>query len=174
MLTDLDTSVREAVSREAFANALSCFANGVTILTTAGPAGRFGRTVSSACSLCATPPAVLACVNRAAPIADAVVTNGAFCINAASEAQRAVCEVFAGQPPMPMADRFEHGEWVDVIGTTPGLLGAAAVVGCRLATYLDFGSHRILIGVVCETQIGSLPPLVHHRRSFAGIAPFPD
>lgn len=34
--------------------------------------------------------------------------------------------------------------------------------------------YRILIGVVCETQIGSLPPLVHHRRSFAGIAPFPD
>lgn len=174
MLTISEQLSNEAVSREAFAGTLSCFANGVTILTTAGPAGRFGRTVSSACSLCATPPAVLACVDRAAPIADAVLINGAFCISAASESQRAVCDAFAGRPQMPMADRFALAEWVDLIDAAPGLVGAAAVVGCRLATHIDFESHRILIGLVCETRAGSSSPLVHHRRAFAGIVRLSD
>lgn len=174
MLTVSDQIGGAAVSREDFAAALACFASGVTILTTAGPAGRFGRTVSSACSLCATPPAVLACVDRAAPIADAVLSNGVFCVSAASEAQRAVCDAFAGRPPLPMDDRFALAEWVDLIADVPGLAGAAAVVGCRLASHVDFGSHRILIGLVCETRAGSSPPLVHHRRAFARMEPFSD
>lgn len=174
MMGSFDRGDWEPVTRDSFASALSCFANGVTILTTDGVAGRFGRTVSSACSLCATPPAVLACVDRSAAIADAVVANGAFCISAAGEAHRPVCDAFAGRPAMPMDARFALAEWVDLVGAQPGLADAAAAVGCALASHLDFGSHRILIGVVCDARTGSAPPLLYGRRSFGRLVPLED
>ncbi|GEB48536.1 flavin reductase family protein [Streptomyces cacaoi] len=43
-------------------------ATGVTVVTTDGPHGRYGQTVSAMCSVSADPPALLVCVTVRSPL----------------------------------------------------------------------------------------------------------
>jgi len=154
----------DLVTREEFTQALACFANGVTVVTTDGPAGLHGRTVSSACSLCVTPPSVLVCIDRRSAMADALLDNGAFCVSALAEGQHAVSDMFAGRPPLSMEERFSRTAWTAMTSGCPALVGAAACLDCRYAAHLDYGTHRILIGVVQATHTMAATPLVYARQ----------
>ena len=69
------------VETDRFREAMRRMASGVSVITTDGPAGRFGVTVSSLCSLSLEPPSVLACVHHLSPALRAVIENGVFCAN---------------------------------------------------------------------------------------------
>jgi flavin reductase len=162
------------VTREEFTQALACFATGVTVVTTDGPAGRYGRTVSSACSLCATPPSVLVCIDRQGAIADALLDNGAFCVSALAEGQRAVSDVFAGRPPLSMEERFSRTAWIAMRSGSPALADAAACLDCRYAAHFDHGTHRIVVGVVQATRVTAATPLVYARRGHGRFTPLAE
>ena len=90
---------RPVESTDRFIAAMGRLVTGVTIVTTDGPAGRFGITVSAFSSVSADPPLVLACVNRKSPVVAAVLANGVFCINVLADAHRHVADTFAGRNP---------------------------------------------------------------------------
>ena len=90
-------------------------ASGVSVVTTDGPAGRAGLTISAMCSLSADPPAVLVCINRASHAGRIIRINGVFCVNVLASHQADIARRFAGQVGA-RGDKFFEIEW-DRLGT---------------------------------------------------------
>src|SRR5215218_4831978 len=81
-----------AEQRAQFIEAMSQIVSGVSIVTTDGPAGRFGLTVSSFCSLDADPPMVLVCVNQRSPLLQAIIENRVLAVNILAESHAALAD----------------------------------------------------------------------------------
>ena len=86
-------------------------ATSVTLVTTDGPAGRFGVTVSAFASVSADPPMLLACINRKSPAAAAIAANGGYCVNVLSAAQSFLADVFAGRSERFAPYDFGSADW---------------------------------------------------------------
>lgn len=142
----------------------------VCVVTTSGPGGRYGVTVSAMTSVTADPPAVLVCVNNGNFVTPAVIKNRSFCVNLLSESQKAISEVFAGRHPSGTTDRFACAEWAVLATGSPALVGAAAVLDCRLAEHHRFGSHTLLIGTVEGVDLNEGPTLLYHDRRYCRVA----
>lgn len=83
--------------RAAFIEAMSRAAAGVTVVTTSGPAGKFGQTVSAMCSVTADPPTLLVCIKSTSVIVNAIREHRAFGVNLLRADQRRVADLFAGR-----------------------------------------------------------------------------
>ena len=156
-------------SAERFVAAMARAATAVSVVTSDGPAGRFGLTVSAITSVSAEPPLMLACIKRRNPLPAAIEANGVMAVNVLGEGQQHIADVFAGRSPGPNYD-FGRAEWCRAVTGSPLLIGAAAVFDCELDAIHDAGSHRILIGRVVEARCGEALPLVYARRGYRGIA----
>ena len=156
------------VDRQDFVEAMSRAANGVNVVTTDGLAGRDGVTVSSACSVTAEPPSLLACIHHESSAAEAIEHNGVFCLNVLGDAQREVSEAFAGRIE-GLADPFNTARWSRLATGSPVLAGAAASFDCKVDHMLTEGTHRIFIARVVAAVQGGVSPLVYGRRRYARI-----
>ena len=124
---DWNVKKTEQASLEDFVHAMAHAAFGVSIVTTDGPAGHFGLTVSAVSSVSAEPPLMLACIHRKNPIAEALTKNGVFAVNLLSEEQWALARIFAGRPPHgALPYDFSAGQWQEAQGRAPRLLNCAA------------------------------------------------
>jgi len=155
-----------AVAATDFTNAMGNAATGVNVVTTAGPGGRFGVTVSAMSSLSASPPSLLVCIHRQSPVADAIAANGAFCVNVLGSAQAALSDIFAGRAAVTGGDRFGRGEWDRLETGAPALGGAVASFDCRLAEAHAFGTHQMFVGLVVAVREGGGAPLIYHNRAY--------
>lgn len=158
----------QPVARDTFVSAMSRAANGVHVVCTDGLAGREGVTVSSACSVTAEPPSLLACIHHLSAAAEAIEHNGVFCLNVLSAGQRAVSEAFAGRID-GLEDRFSVARWRTLLTGSPVLEGAVAAFDCKVDHMLTEGTHRIFIARVVAAWEGLDLPLVYSRRRYAGI-----
>lgn len=141
-------------------------ASGVAILTTDGAAGRAGITVSTFCSLSMEPPSVIACVHRDNRALETLLTNGTFVANVLADDQEIVAKAFAGMIPEMRENRFASGSWQSLTTGAPALQGALANFDCRVASTMEFGTHRILVGEVAEVIAGDGDPLLFVDRNF--------
>lgn len=157
------------VSRERYTAGMRNAASGVSVVTTDGPGGRYGSTVSAMASVTADPPALLVCVHRRNLVAPAVVRNGVFCVNVLNEDQAEIAEVFAGRKLPPEADRFRHGRWLTLRTGAPALADALTAFDCELAKEHEFGSHAVFIGVVTDVQAGVGAPLIYYDRGYRRV-----
>jgi flavin reductase (DIM6/NTAB) family NADH-FMN oxidoreductase RutF len=160
-----DTTVM-SVPKEAFVSAMSHAVNGVAVLTTNGPAGRFGITVSSVASVSADPPLVLASVNRSSPAHAAILANGVFCVNLLSTGQRELADAFAGRASRGRPYDFEEGLWEDAPAGAPRLRGAVATFECVLEQAHEAGSHTVFFGRVTGVTAESGDPLLYTARAY--------
>jgi Conserved protein/domain typically associated with flavoprotein oxygenases, DIM6/NTAB family len=64
-----------------FRNAMALLGGAVSVITTDGPAGRFGFTASAVCSVTDSPPTLLVCMNRSSYSNEQFKANGALCVN---------------------------------------------------------------------------------------------
>jgi flavin reductase len=156
------------VDRETFVDAMSRAANGVNAVCTDGLAGRDGVTVSSACSVTAEPPSLLACIHHDSSAAAAIEHNGVFCLNVLAAGQERVSEAFAGRLE-DVRDPFTVAAWGVLSTGSPVLAGACASFDCRVDHMLTEGTHRIFIARVVAAVQGREPPLVYSRRQYARI-----
>lgn len=156
-------------TRAVFLQAMAEAATSVTLVTTDGPAGRFGVTVSAFASVSADPPMLLACINRKSPAAAAIAANGGFCVNVLSAGQSFLADVFAGRSDRFAPYDFGCAGWQRAAGGWR-LDDAIASFDCALDREVAAGSHQILIGRVLAThrtsaiEIGSL---VYTRRAYS-------
>lgn len=164
MTAGLDTTV----ARTRFITAMRQVAASVTVVTTDGPAGRHGATVSAFTSLSADPPSVLVCLRAGSRIAQAVLANGAYCVNVLPEDQAEMAGRFAGALDGELADRFD-GVACDGDGC-PALPGATAF-HCRLGQQIAEGSHLILVGHVTRLAEGAGAPLTYMDGRFHRVRP---
>jgi flavin reductase (DIM6/NTAB) family NADH-FMN oxidoreductase RutF len=158
------------VEADRFREAMRRMASGVSVVTTDGPAGRFGVTVSSMCSLSLDPPSVLACVHHMSPALQAIIDNGAFCANVLRVEQARVSDSFAGRLLELKDDKFACAEWEKLATGSPVLRDALIAFDCRLSREVEFGSHRILMGTVVDLVTREGNPLIYADRGYRSIA----
>jgi flavin reductase (DIM6/NTAB) family NADH-FMN oxidoreductase RutF len=138
---------------------------GVVILTTDGPAGRGGVTISSFCSVSLEPPSVLACIRRDSSTLGLILQNGVFVANVLGEDQAELATTFASSTASH-EERFSQGRWREAGAGGPVLDGAVAHFDCRLAETFDCGSHRIVIGEALDAVSHAARPLIYAERGY--------
>jgi flavin reductase len=67
-----------------FRNAMAQLGSAVSVITTDGPAGKFGFTASAVCSVTDQPPTLLVCMNRNSWAHAHFKQNGVLCVNVLS------------------------------------------------------------------------------------------
>jgi flavin reductase ActVB len=151
------------VSEDEFRNALSCFASGVSVVTTKDAAGKsHGITVSAFCSVSLDPPLILICIEKTAASHYAFTESNGFVVNILDESQTDLSERFAA----PASDKFEDIEVSPGIEGIPVLIDALANLECRLRQTCDGGDHSIFVGEVENTYVNDGRPLVYFRSSY--------
>ena len=161
---DSQTDRIETVAREDYIRAMRGVASSVTVVTTDGPAGRHGATVSAFSSVSADPPTMLVCLRGGSRIAEAVARNGAFCINVLPHFQGAIADRFAGRDDGCVSNRFDGIACDMASGPAPVLKGATGF-SCHIEQVVPSGSHIIIIGNVVHIEAGASDPLAISGRS---------
>ncbi len=155
--------------RDAFISAMRKVASTVTVVTTDGPAGKAGATVSAFSSLSADPPSVLVCLKADSRIARAVGDNGVFCVNILPEDAVELANCFAGAFDKTRPDRFEG---LEVTRTEEGpILPKATAFTCSLNRTMMHGSHAICIGDVTGISNAGATPLTYMSGAFHIVRP---
>jgi flavin reductase (DIM6/NTAB) family NADH-FMN oxidoreductase RutF len=156
-------------TRDDFRQAMRTVAHSVTVVTTAGPAGAHGATVSAFSSVSADPPTVLVCLNASSRIAELVRANGVYAVNVLREGEQALAERFAGRTgPAGEAERFAGVELLE--GSTLPLLAAAhTAFVCRLGEVITAGTHIICLGAVESVRVGSHRPLAYLDGAYVAV-----
>lgn len=158
---------------EDFRRVLSCFASGVTVVTTWDAEGRpTGLTASAFTSVSLDPPLVLVCVAQAAQSYPALQASGHFAVNILGAEQEAVSRRFASVVLADPAEKF------DGIAYKPGALGlpiiadALAAVECATVHTYAGGDHTIFVGRVeageCQTETAT-EPLLYYRGRYSRL-----
>ncbi|KXV29072.1 flavin reductase [Gluconobacter japonicus] len=136
-----------AVSQELFREAMSLLGAPVVLVTTDGPGGRQGLTVSAISSVSDTPPTVLVCLNRSNRSHQAFLKNGVVGISVLSPVHHDLARIFASRSVEP-DEKFAQGNWV--IGETGSALLSDALVtlDCEIDAIHSAGTHDVLFCAV--------------------------
>lgn len=136
-----------AFDRQEFIGAMRAIASTVAVVTTGGPNGRHGATVSSFCSVSADPPSMLVCLHAGSRIAALVSENRNFCLNVLPQEQASIADRFAGRHDREVTDRFDGIEHTIAADGCPFISGAISF-HCKVDTSQQSGSHLVVIGEV--------------------------
>lgn len=158
--------------RNAFVRAMRTVASTVTVVTTDGPAGRQGATVSAFSSVSADPPMVLVCLNSNSRIAAAVAGNGCFHVNLLPQTHRHVADRFAGCHDSQVSDRFEGIDCFPMGGEAPAISGAT-VFCCDVRESLLAATHQVFFGTVDDVFHGGAKPLTYLDGAYHRTVPLP-
>ena len=152
------------MTREDFLEGMSRAAQTVSVVTTDGPAGQTGVTVSAMCSVSADPPMVLACIHHESRAMPAIRQNAVFCVNVLADTMQKVSDTFAAMTSAE--EMFEMGDWQAAATGAPVLIGALASFDCRVEEIHRAGSHFIFLGNVEDVVLGTGAPLLYGSRSY--------
>jgi flavin reductase (DIM6/NTAB) family NADH-FMN oxidoreductase RutF len=160
--------------RDRFVEGMAHAACSVSVVTTDGPAGRYGVTVSAMSSVSADgeKPTLLVCIHHRCAAAGAILGNGVFCVNLLRDDQSGISECFAGRRRPPEGDRFACADWTVGRNGVPRVADALVAFDCRLRSGVRVGTHHVLIGEVVDLSIGGRgAPLIYARRSYGTPTP---
>jgi len=155
------------VDSRAFRNALSRFATGVTVVTTAVADGVHGMTANAFMSVSLDPPLVLISVGKQARMHAHILQTTRFGVSVLSQDQVAVAWSFAGRPqegPQPVF------QWR---GGVPLLANALVHLVCSVETSYPGGDHTLFLGRVEDLWYRDGSPLTFYRGRFFGLIPLP-
>jgi flavin reductase (DIM6/NTAB) family NADH-FMN oxidoreductase RutF len=159
--------------RSRYLEAMSRMAASVSVLTTDGPGGLAGVTVSSMTSLSADgrAPSLLACVNSQSASAAAILANGCFAANVLGHAQSELSDRFSGRGGQKGASRFDGLSLSRGETGCPLIAGAAISFDCRLANSLLWETHYLFVGEVAGITMPDVatPVLLYAARAYRRI-----
>lgn len=141
--------------RDRFLEGMSRAVATVSVVTTDGPAGRMGATVSAMTSVSADSPSpsLLVCLNDRTATAHAIRTNGVFCVNVLRDDQSYISKAFAGGAKSSREDKFECGRWTTLQSPAPALVDALVTFDCTVKSALLYGTHWIIIGELNDIAV---------------------
>ncbi len=131
-----------------FRDAMRAFVGNCSILTVGDDEEASGLVVTSAISLSADPPLLLACVNRTASAHPLLLKYRRFGWSSLGAAHQAVAERFSGFGGIKGAARYDGAEWETAVTGARLLKGAPAAFDCTVEEMIDRATHSILIGRV--------------------------
>jgi len=155
--------------RARFLAGMSYAAATVNIVTTDGPAGRLGVTVSAMSSVSAdtSKPTLLVCVHHLSPVAAAILDNGIFCVNVLRDDQSFVSDTFAGRFKDDIKDKFDCVDWTTQVTGAPRVVDPLVAFDCKVISSERVGTHHVFFGEVQDifaAERGS--PLIYANRSY--------
>ena len=159
--------------RARFLAGMSHAAQTVNVVTTDGPAGRAGVTVSAMTSVSADTqrPTLLVCVHRESQTAGAILANGVFCVNVLRDDQTYISDTFAGRFRAQVADKFDVAEWAAMPSGAPRVVEPLVAFDCRMVSADLVGTHHVFFGEVGDIHIAERgSPLLYARRAYGAAA----
>lgn len=166
-----DTPAKATWRRERYLAAMALAITPVTVVTTDGPAGRSGQTISAMCSISTEPPTLLVSVNRRSPLCEVIGANGVFAVNLLSPRQAEVSDSFAGRPNDGSPYNFERESWMIRATGSPVLTAATAIFDCELQELVDAATHRIFIGKVLDSYSWPGESLAYRLQRYGSHRP---
>ncbi|MES2540526.1 MAG: flavin reductase family protein [Pseudomonadota bacterium] len=136
-----------------FRDAMRAFVGNCSILTVGDSNEASGLVVTSAISLSADPPLLLACVNRTASAHPLLVKYRRFGWSSLGASHQAVAERFSGFGGVKGAARYDGAEWEMAVTGARLLTGAPAAFDCTVEEMIDRATHTILIGRVRAVRV---------------------
>lgn len=137
-----------APSARDFRGAMRNFVGNVSVITVGVKGVRSGLVVTSAISLSAEPPLLLACINQGASSWPLLKQYGCFGWNSLGAGHQAVAERFSGFGGEKGEERYGGADWVQAETGAPLLADAAVAFDCTVEEMIDRATHSILIGRV--------------------------
>jgi len=163
----------EKDARRRFIDGMSNAAASVSVVTTDGPAGRVGVTVSAMSSVSADSPkpSLLICVHEASRASTAIIRNRRFCVNLLRDDQSYISDVFAGRLATRDGDKFSAAEWINGVNGTPRVADGLVAFHCELDQHMQVGTHHVFFGAVEETVVASAGlALIYANRAYGSPA----
>lgn len=163
--------------RQDFLQGMRFVAATVNVVTTDGPAGRSGVTVSamSSVSVDTERPTLLICINQASSGAAPIIENGLFCVNTLRDDQSFISDSFAGRYGDKGEDKFRCAQWDTMATGAPVLKNALAAFDCRLVRNEIVGTHHVFFGEVEVVRLAdSGKALVYSNRAYSTPLKLPD
>lgn len=158
------------LDRTEFREAMARLGAAVNIITTHGPDGDSGMTVSAVCSVTDDPATLIVCINRSSRQHAIFKNAGIICVNILGPRQEELSAIFAGKDNLPMLERFARVTWSQLATGAPVLEQAAASLDCKVSETRDVGTHTVFF---CEVQAIALgntnAGLVYHGRAYHHI-----
>ena len=154
------------VEQKIFRDGMARLGAAVTVVTTDGPAGRRGLTVSAVCSVTDAPPSLMVCINQSSGSHDVVTANGVLCVNVLAGRHEALSAAFAGRGD-PGGDRFAGEAWTTLVTGAPALVDAVAAFDCRIKLARSIGTHSAILCEVEAMAVGEMAEgLIYFDRAF--------
>ncbi len=138
----------DAADAKAFRDAMRAFVGNCSVITVGDGDEASGLVVTSAISLSADPPLLLACVNRSASSHPLLARYGRFGWSSLGAAHQAVAERFSGFGGVKGPDRYAGAEWETAATGAQLLRGAPTAFDCTVEEMIDRATHSIVIGRV--------------------------
>ena len=158
--------VSGSTNPELFRAAMTRFASGVTIVTTADEDGRrWGFTGSAFSSLSLDPPLVLVCLAVSADSHSVFTSAPGFIVNVLGAEHEELALRFATKG----IDKFESEGWrPGLVDGLPVLSDALVSLKCVTETQYEGGDHTILVGRVEYVRMRGqdVTPALHYDRRF--------
>lgn len=149
-----------------FRNAMAQLGSAVSVITTDGPAGKYGFTASAVCSVTDQPPTLLVCMNRNSFANLHFKQNGKLCVNVLSSNHRDLSGIFANAT-LRSEQRFLHDSWQELATGAPVLDSAVANFDCEINDCHEVGSHTVFYCQVKAVRISECPRgLVYFNRRY--------
>ena len=150
-----------------FRHALSQFATGVTVITTAtGDGGFLGVTATSFNSVSLNPPLVLWSLGTATSSLPVFSASTHYVINVLASDQAMLATRFASK----VQDRFEGVEFDLSASGFPILRGAVGWFECANRSRYPEGDHVIFVGEVARCEFTAKAPLVFYAGAFVSTS----
>lgn len=158
--------------RQSFRAAMAQLGSAVCILSTGGPAGRYGITASAVTAVSDDPPSLIVCVNRNSGANAAIKENGRVCVNVLSCDQEAVSAAFSNSSLTP-ARRFDTGDWQESAIGNPVLAETAAHFDCEIDKTVEYGTHTVFFCKALHISVSTATTcLIYQGRAYHKIQGF--
>lgn len=131
-----------------FTGAMRALVGNCSVITVGEGDDRSGLVVTSAISLSAEPPLLLACVNRSSSSWPLLEKYRRFGWSSLGAGHQSVAERFSGFGGIKGAARYEGAEWETASTGALLLKGAPAAFDCEVEEMIDRATHSIVIGRV--------------------------
>lgn len=151
-----------------FSTGMRKLAASVTVITCHVDGKNYGLTASAVTALSASPPSLIACVNKEASAHPHILRAGVFCVNILAKEHAEIANVFSSED---VGTRFEIGQWANTPKGAPRLSGAAASFECELMDSLPGFSHNIFVGLITDIQTSGAQALLYGNGNYGQFTP---
>jgi flavin reductase (DIM6/NTAB) family NADH-FMN oxidoreductase RutF len=155
------------VDFELFRGVVGSFPAGVAVVTSRGADGvPRGLTSNAICSVSASPPLLLVCVDKRSQTLASIREAGSFVVNFLAAGREELSDRFAAKHP----DKLAGVAWEPsrIAAGAPMLVDdVVAVAECVVTHEVDAGDHWVFIGGIEAGAVYERVPLLYYRRSYA-------